>query len=252
MPALVSEVVSEGTGLEDFRALLRLQEIDTEIDQLRFRRDHLPMHDSLHEVQQRAAALRPKLTKAIADRDGIAARQVEIEAEVDAIEHRIKSINERLYDGSANLAPSDALAMSQEVTHLNERRSGLEDRELAVMEALEPAQAEVDQFEAVAHELAREMQSAQSSLGDAQREIDAAVSKHQSERDAAVSKVSPPLLAEYETLRKKLGGQAVAPLSGNSCGGCHLVLAATEVDAIRKAPETAVVHCEECGRILVR
>ena len=59
------------------------------------------------------------------------------------------------------------------------------------------------------------------------------------------------LLAEYERLRRELGGVAVARLAGTSCGGCHLSLSAVEVDRIRKTPAGAMVHCEECGRILV-
>ena len=46
--------------------------------------------------------------------------------EVEAIEKRIATINSRLYDGSAKIAADDALAMSQEVTHLNDRRRVLD------------------------------------------------------------------------------------------------------------------------------
>ena len=49
-----------------------------------------------------------------------------------------------------------------------------------------------------------------------------------------------------------LGGVAVAKLEGNSCRGCHLQLSAVEVGRIRKLDPDVLVHCEECGRILVR
>jgi hypothetical protein len=56
----------------------------------------------------------------------------------------------------------------------------------------------------------------------------------------------------YERLRQRLGGVAVALLVGSSCGGCHLTLAAGEIDAIRRLPPDALVTCAQCGRILVR
>ena len=60
------------------------------------------------------------------------------------------------------------------------------------------------------------------------------------------------LIDEYEKLRKRLGGVAVAPLVGNACGGCHISMSATELAEIKKRPESAFVHCEECDRLLVR
>ena len=60
------------------------------------------------------------------------------------------------------------------------------------------------------------------------------------------------LWPEYDALRSQLGGVAVARLAGATCQGCHLALSAVEVDRIRKLPVDEPVHCEECGRLLVR
>ena len=60
------------------------------------------------------------------------------------------------------------------------------------------------------------------------------------------------LMGEYERLREQLDGIAVAELRSGQCLGCHLSLSAVEVDRIKREPADAVVHCGECGRILVR
>jgi predicted nucleic acid-binding Zn-ribbon protein len=71
--------------------------------------------------------------------------------------------------------------------------------------------------------------------------------------DAAATVADDALVAEYEALRRQLGGVAVAPLTDSgACGGCHLVLSAMERDRIKKLPDDARVTCEECGRLLVR
>jgi predicted nucleic acid-binding Zn-ribbon protein len=64
--------------------------------------------------------------------------------------------------------------------------------------------------------------------------------------------VPAELLAEYERLRKALGGIGVARLNGNRCEGCHLTLSAMDVDRIRHEPDDVLIHCEECGRLLLR
>jgi predicted nucleic acid-binding Zn-ribbon protein len=53
-------------------------------------------------------------------------------------------------------------------------------------------------------------------------------------------------------LRGRLGGIGAARLVGSRCDGCQLTLAAAEVERVKRADPGTVVHCEECGRILVR
>ena len=238
--------------LEDFRTLLRLQELDSSIDQFTLRRDHLAGQAVVAEVQQQALAFRPRLQEAQGVRDDLAAKQSALEAEVAAVEKRIAEINARLYDGSLKLAPNDALAMSQEVRHLKERLSKLEDDELEVMEALEPAEATVTALEQEGHALSVRMQAAQTEIGAGQAEIDESLMGIRTQRANVAAEVPESLKSEYDTLRTHLGGVAVAPLLGSACGGCHLTLSATEVAAFHKAPESSLLHCEECGRLLVR
>jgi predicted nucleic acid-binding Zn-ribbon protein len=45
---------------------------------------------------------------------------------------------------------------------------------------------------------------------------------------------------------------AIARLEKSTCQGCHLGLAAFEVERLRQEPADAIVFCPECGRILVR
>jgi predicted nucleic acid-binding Zn-ribbon protein len=63
--------------------------------------------------------------------------------------------------------------------------------------------------------------------------------------------VPAPLLAEYERLRPQYGGVAVSKLAHGTCQGCFLTLAAAELDEIKRAPADAVIHCPDCGRLLV-
>ena len=72
------------------------------------------------------------------------------------------------------------------------------------------------------------------------------------ERDGLVGGIDADLLGEYDELRKRSGGIAIARLVSGHCGGCHLSLSAVEIDRIKKLPPEAPAHCEECGRLLAR
>lgn len=235
---------------DDLQALLLLQEVDTTMDQLRHRREHLPAHGELQTVLEEAGALRPTLNERVGARDALVAQQTAIEAEVQAAEQRIATINARLY-GSVPVGAKDAQSMSEEVQHLQQRRSGLEDQELEIMERLEPVEAAAAEVEAKVKELADRQRAAQAAVAAGQAEVDqelAALAPVRAERAAAVPAA---LQARYDGLRRTLDLVAVAKLVGGSCGGCHLALAPAEVERLRRAPEGQVLTCDECGRILV-
>jgi len=120
------------------------------------------------------------------------------------------------------------------------------------MVALEPFDAELVAIAARQTELAEAAAEAAGDLAKAEAAIDAELAAAGEARDAAAAGIPDALMATYERLRGRLGGIGAARLVGSSCGGCHLVLSATEVDRIRREPADALVTCEHCGRILVR
>jgi hypothetical protein len=142
--------------------------------------------------------------------------------------------------------------MDEEVKHLVRHIAELEDRELEVMEAVEPLDADfrTAQDERVAlEELVERLREA---IATSEGSLAAELAAQSTERDAVAGDVPKELLVRYEQLRKKLGGTGAARLIGGSCGGCHLALPSMEVDRIRRAPPEAIITCDQCGRILVR
>src|SRR5690606_17244241 len=105
--------------------------------------------------------------------------------------------------------------------------------------------AEIEAVEARA-EAAR----AEVTAGEA--EIDVELDRVTAEREALAAGVDPGVLEEYERLRAQMGGIGVARLEGGRCGGCQLTLSAVERDRIKQLPADSLLHCEECGRLLVR
>ena len=70
-------------------------------------------------------------------------------------------------------------------------------------------------------------------------------------RDELAGATPAELAAQYDRLRARLGGIGAARLVNGACTGCHLALAATELDRIRRAQADTVLFCEQCGRIVV-
>jgi len=137
------------------------------------------------------------------------------------------------------------------VASLGARRGELDDHELELLEETEPL--EVVLVEVAERERALDAERAEATVAVevAAELLDAEILAARERRAPLVAAVPAPLLEEYERIRHRLGGVGVARLIRNTCSGCHLTLAATEIDHLRHGPVGSVAHCEQCGRILV-
>lgn len=237
--------------MADLHALLTLQERDTEGDQLRHRRAHLPERARLDELTAELASVETEGASVTAHRDDLVRRQGELEGELADIERRATDMDRRMRSGTVT-APRDLQAMADQLQALKRRQSDLEDAELEIMEQLDPLEATLSELQDRWAALDAEATGLRSAVAGAEVDLDAQLERVGAARAAAAAEVPPELMATYERLRHRLGGVGAAPLVGASCGGCHLTLSAGELDRIRKLPPDTIVTCEQCGRILVR
>lgn len=233
-----------------FDALLRLQDLDTSLDQLRHRHENLPERAQVTANAAATVALDRDLAAVQAERDELARNQKRIEDEVATVETKAAEVHATLYSGTVK-APKELQALQDDHDSLKRRQSTLEDQVIEVMEAAEPVDVRLAELTAEHERLAAEAVAVAAALAAAETDVLAEIDRVQAERDAAVGDVPADLLAEYEKLRPQFGGIAVARLVGANCQGCHLSLSAMALDQVRSLPPDALAHCDECGRMLV-
>jgi hypothetical protein len=232
-------------------SLLVVQDHDLHIDQLTHRSETLPARASLAGLEAQSAELNAK----IADVDGRLAElgrsQQRLEDEIASMRERAGQADKQLYSGTTN-NPRELQALQDDIASIQRRISKLEDDELEVMEATEPVDAEREKLGAQQAKLDEAAGALLAEVAEAESEIEAEIAAERTVREAAAADVDDELLAEYDGMRKRYGGIAIARLVGTTCQGCHLSLSAVEVDRIRKMSLDERVTCEECGRLLVR
>ncbi len=167
------------------------------------------------------------------------------------MEEKVAHVDTQLYGGHVT-SPKEAQALQADLESLKRRRLQLEDQVLELMEQIEPLDDGLSANDAMLAALATEKTELEAALAAGEAEIDGELEQVQGARADLVAQVPDELLAEYERLRPAMGGVAVAKLAGATCQGCHLTLAPAEVDEIRRRPADAIVHCPDCGRLLVR
>lgn len=231
--------------------LLQVQEHDTRLDQLRHRRATLPERGSL-AAQQQAIGEHDRSTRSVQEqRDTVGREQKRLEDEVAIVEAKAADVDTTLYSGTVT-SPRELQGFQDDLQSLRRRQRRLEDEVLGFMEQLEPLDAELGRRAATRAELVSRADQLAEDLRAAESEVDAEIQRVEAERSTAAGPLPADLIDRYERLRKQHDGVAVAPLVGNSCGGCHLTLSAVEVDRIKHEPPDALIFCEECGRLLVR
>jgi hypothetical protein len=248
----VSPVVAAAPPAEPgpLTRLLELQALDLAADRIEYRRRHLPEREAVVSLEIRIGDLERRSVEVTARRDELAQRQAELDEQVNHIRDRVALIEERLRSGRAG-SYRDEQAMSAEASSLDGQRRVVEDREIEVMEALEPVEGELEAIEGELAVLRGEFSAGREALTQTEAGLDHERHDVEAQRAPVLAEIPPALDASYEKLRAKLGGIGAAKLIDGACSGCHLKLASGERDRLLHSAPGTVVYCEQCGRILV-
>lgn len=237
--------------MNDLDRLLELQANDTATDQLRHRRTTLPERAALVELDLKEKKLRADVAEPQNERDGLARDQKRLEDEIATVEGKAVRVDKQLYDGSMT-SPKEAQALQADLESLKRRQSTLEDEVIALMEQIEPLDEMLSGSKIVLAALDDERSATIASLAAAETAIDQELVATLAARQVLVDAVPASLVAEYERIRGGAGGTGVARLQGATCLGCHISMAAAEVDVIKRLPAEELAYCPDCGRLLVR
>jgi predicted nucleic acid-binding Zn-ribbon protein len=231
--------------------LLVVQDHDTTADQLAHRKLALPERAELDQVMADLAALEARSAEVEGQRHELGRSQQRLEDEISALSEKAVQHDKVLYSGTVS-NPRELQAMQDEIAALKRRVGQLEDQELELMEQIEPLDADLAKVAAERRGLDDRAVSLRAAIAEGEVSIDAELAIVQAERAAAAGSIDADLMAQYDQMRPKLGGIAIARLVGGHCQGCHLALSAVEVDRIKKLPPEEPAPCEACGRLLAR
>ena len=229
--------------------LLDLQSADTALSQLAHRRRSLPELAAIADRTAAARAVHDEVVDAQTALDDIAGDQRRLENDVETVRTRATRDEARLQAGG--LPSRELESLQHEIATLARRQSTLEDELLEIMERAEQTQATRDDARARHDAITAEIAELEAARDAAFAEIDAALAARTPEREAVAATIPTDLMALYERARAQ-GGTGAALLRQRRCEGCHIELSGSELGAVSKADDDAVIRCENCRAILVR
>lgn len=209
--------------LDEQEAAATRAKTDPTVRQLRKRRSELES-----QVQQLALALK------------------QLEQEVGELADRAKSHKKAIYDGSVR-HPADLQRRQHELDTLRSKVAGLEETELAQMEAQEQSASELAEVSSQLAEREQEVERMRGADRAAAAGLAAEVVAGEVERRRLAASAPPAAVRLYERTAARRR-PAVAKVAGGTCSGCRLPLAPR---LLQEARHDQLVTCENCERILL-
>lgn len=229
--------------------LLQLADVDAEIGRIDHQRRTLAEHQQLADAEHRLSEAHDAVVRAETRAGDLDRDIARVERDVDGV--RARTERDRGLLAGAGVGAKQATELQHELDTLARRQGVLEDEQLGIMEEREAVGTELDHARAELDGARAQVEEVTGRRDTAQADLDASRAGRDRARAELVGALPEDLLADYERVRS--GGRVGAgALRESRCGACRLELDRTFLGQVRGRPADDVVHCEECGAILVR
>ena len=164
---------------------------------------------------------------------------------------QLKQREARLHDlqGKLNAANSNKeyQLLKDQMAADRQANSVLADEILEAMERIDQLHVAIKVAEENLAKTKEEFNKVRKRVDDQQQGLEAELSRVQAELTAAETLVPEDFRDDYFRLAKARGADCMAPVDGESCGGCNTILSPQVHDLIRRDKP---VFCKSCGRLL--
>jgi uncharacterized protein len=230
---------------EKLSSLVRLQKIDSKLDEIQILKGELPI-----EVKDLEDEI-----------EGLHARQTRVEEEINGINEFIAQKREGIKEADALVKKyekqSDNVKNNREFEAIN-KEIEMQQLEVKLCEKhIKDASEEISEKARQLDEAKKAVATKESNLSGKKSELEKIISETEKEEKlynkeaaAARSHVDERLLASYDRIRKNYrNGLSVVPVERDACGGCFHAIPPQKQSEIKLRKKVMV--CENCGRILV-
>lgn len=224
--------------------LLKLQELDDEIDSLKAEQEAIP--EKKLELKMTLEEASERLEEARSESVNLAKRRKDLEIELESTDEKRMRFQTQLLQVKTN---REYEALQHEINALEQHKSSLEDQILETLERSEELTARIQEEEANLETQTQRVEEKEASLEERLKELENMLAIKQDERVRLVSNLDTILLKRYERIRASKGGTAVTTVINGACGGCFRRIPPHEMQNLKR--DDRLITCEGCGRIII-
>ena len=224
--------------------LYRLQQVDSQIDQIQAR---LKSIQQTLENDETLRAANEQFSAAAGKRQD--AERILKLSEADGEKQRIKieQTDASLYGGKVH-NPKELQDLQKDAASLKRYLETLEERQLEAMIAAETAEMELQTAKTDLERVQSNLKVQNKDLTSESETLRKNLERLNSERQAVVTDIAGQTLTVYDQLRKQKRGLAITTVADSSCEACGTTLTPSQQQSARSTSQ--LFHCPTCGRIL--
>lgn len=228
--------------LPEIEKLLLLQDRDKKARALRVELKNIPIERK---------GLEQKLATAQQSAGDAKTRQRNAEVEQARLETEIRSRRDQINKYEAQKLQTrkneEYQALNHSIDHVRKEISGIEDRQIELMEVLEALKPEVAASEKAAKQAAELVQRQLADLETKLKNLEQQLAELDASRGKLSEGIDEDLLDTYQRLFTTKT-EALVALHHDVCSGCHMKVTISTSAATRSGK--SVVHCDQCNRLL--
>ena len=228
---------------EQLELLIRLQEIDTQLELSKEKKSQHPLQ--LQNAQAPLEIARKDLDRARTQLKAVSASKKDKERDLQIKEESIVKLKSRQTEIKTN---KEYHALLQELKVADISKGQLEEDLLILMEKLDEQNSKLTTLEQNVTEAEARFKATEKALEDEASRFDRIASELDKERLILIQSIEKKLLNNYEKLKMTKNALAVVPVVYGSCAGCHMNLPPQLVAEVKMVAE--ILSCSNCHRIL--
>ncbi|PWJ57406.1 hypothetical protein CLV98_107114 [Dyadobacter jejuensis] len=234
----------ENTIAQKLDALLKLQEIDSSLDEIRKTRGDLPeevqdLEDEVAGIETRLAKFKGEIANLNSEIDNFKSAQKDGEKLIKKYKEQQMNVrNNREYDAITKEIELQELDMQLADKKINEARA-----------RIRLIEEDANRADNSLKERNEDLKAKKDELSQITSESEAEEKDLLTSREKHTKKIEERLLKSYQRIRgNSINGLAVVNVSRGACGGCFSIVPPQRQADIRERKKLIV--CEHCGRIL--
>ena len=231
--------------MADIAKLYELQKIDATSQKVRRRlsqlKSMLTESDDLTAARTRTAALEQEHQQWFS-------QQKMAELEAQSINTRIKESENRLMGGQVR-NPKELEALQSSIEALQRQRDTLENTSVEALLKAEDLTGHVATARNQLQSVQKSWSTSQAELTEEDAKLKRAYLHLKKQRETLTESLDKVLLQQYEHMRERKGGTAVAGIENEICSACNVKIPSGVLSTVRSQADK-IVTCPSCGRIL--
>jgi predicted nucleic acid-binding Zn-ribbon protein len=230
------------------KLLWELQKMDLTIASMRRTIEEAPGNSGIDQNSENLTLLKDKLSALQITFKEDRKKQRDLEMKIQKIVDDRKELYDGMYSGKTSAKELEQMQKKMEM--LSEEKKKLEDQLITLMESVEELEDSISTINNEVKEADLELHKKQKKLEAELAQYNEELAALESIREKKAVDIEPQFLQRYEVLAAKHGGQALALVENNICGGCRVFISSGLYGRLYK--QDALVYCENCGRLLFK